>query len=66
MGKPAPLKQTLKKLKNNKPRVEGLLQLAKRHKSVWKEIVRKRRHTIAHALAENAAFRAAAKKNKII
>ena len=62
MGKPAPLKR--KKLSNQKR--SDLVNLAKQHKSVWAQVVRKRRHTIAHALAENPAFAKAAKKAKLI
>jgi hypothetical protein len=59
MGKPGTGKLTTTQRRR-------LVTLAKKNTSLWKEIVRKRRHSIAHALAENKAFRAAAKKSKII
>ena len=60
MGKPAagtPLTNNQKK---------RLVALAKRDRALWKEIVRKRRHSIAHALAEKPTFRAAARRAGII
>jgi len=62
MAKPASMKDVQLTTAQRK----RLVALAKKNNIVWKEIVRKRRHSIAHALAGSAAFRAAAKKAKII
>ena len=56
MGKPGIAKQLTRRQR------QRLVALAKKHKDLWSEIVRKRRHSIAHALAEHAKFRAEAKK----
>ncbi len=62
MGKPA----ALKNMSLTPAQKKRLLGLAKEDDAVWKEIVRKRRHTIAHALAGSRTFRAKAKKAGIL
>ena len=61
MGKPTPPG----KKKFTQDQVKTLLDLAKSDPVLWKEIVRKRRHSIAHALTENPNFTAEAKKKGI-
>jgi hypothetical protein len=59
MGKPG-------KKKFTKAEVQTLLELAKKDPVLSKEIVRKRRHSIAHALSgDNPGFIAEAKKKGI-
>jgi hypothetical protein len=62
MGKPTGLKD----MKLTTAQKKRLIGLAKRDKALWKEIVRKRRHSIAHALAEGTTFRKEAKRARII
>jgi hypothetical protein len=62
MGKPAPLKN----MKLTPAQRKRLIALARRDPAVKKQIMRKVRHTIAHALAESRTFRAKAKKAGII
>jgi hypothetical protein len=62
MGKPAALKD----LKLTPAQKKRLVALARQDSAVKKQIVRKRRHTIAHALADSRTFRAKAKRAGII
>lgn len=62
MGKPAKLKD----VKLTPAQKKRLVALAKQDPAIKKEIVRKRRHTISHALAESRTFRAKAKRAGII
>jgi hypothetical protein len=62
MGKPVGMRD----MELTAAQKKQLIGLAKRDKALWKEIVRKRRHSIAHALTESRTFRMAAKKAKII
>ena len=62
MGKPA----ALKNLKLTAAQKKRLVALARQDPAVKKQVVRKRRHTIAHALADSRSFRAKAKRAGII
>jgi hypothetical protein len=62
MGKPA----ALKNLKLTAAQKKRLVALARQDPAVKEEVVRKRRHTIAHALAESRTFLAKAKRAGII
>jgi|GraSoiStandDraft_23_1057293.scaffolds.fasta_scaffold187033_2 hypothetical protein len=62
MGKPT----ALKNLKLTAAQKKRLVALARQDPAVKKEVVRKRRHTIAHALAGSRSFRAKAKRAGII
>jgi hypothetical protein len=62
MGKPTP---SSGRKKFTQDQVKTLLNLAKNDPELWKDIVRKRRHSIAHALMENPNFIAEAKKKGI-
>lgn len=62
MGKPA----ALKNVKLTAAQKKRLIALARQDPAIKKQIVRKVRHTIAHALAESRTFRAKAKRAGII
>ena len=62
MGKPAPLKN----VKLTPAQKRRLRALARQDPAVKKEIMRKIRHTIAHALSDRRTFRAKAKRAGII
>ena len=62
MGKPAALKD----VKLTPAQKKRLVELARKEPALQKEILRKRRHTISHALAESRTFRAKAKEAGII
>jgi hypothetical protein len=62
MGKPTPAGG---KRKFTQAEVKTLLELAKNDPKLHDEIIRKRRHSIAHALSENPQFAAAAAQKGI-
>jgi len=62
MGKPA----AMKNVKLTTAQKKRLIALARRDPAIKKEIMRKVRHTIAHALADRPAFRAKAKRAGIL
>ena len=62
MGKPAALRNVSLTAAQKK----RLVALARQDPAVKKQIVRKRRHTIAHALVESRTFRIKAKRAGLI
>jgi hypothetical protein len=62
MGKPA----ALRNVRLTAAQKKRLVALARQDPAVKKQVVRKRRHTIAHALADSRTFRAKARRAGII